>query len=55
MSLKTVARELATYNSDLVPVQEVTGDNGGTKPADDNTFLWKWNTYDYSETGLLRT
>jgi endonuclease/exonuclease/phosphatase family metal-dependent hydrolase len=34
-SLKTAASELAKCNSDLVAVQEVRQDNGGSQPADD--------------------
>jgi hypothetical protein len=34
-SLKTVSRELAKYKLDLVGVQEVRWDKGGTEPADD--------------------
>jgi hypothetical protein len=34
-SLKTVASELAKFNLDLVAVQEVRWENGGSQPADD--------------------
>jgi hypothetical protein len=37
-SLKTVSRELANFN--LVGVQEVRWDKGGTEPADYYTFLY---------------
>jgi exonuclease III len=41
-SLMTVARELARYKLDIVGVQEVRWDNGGTFRAEDYTlFLWK--------------
>jgi hypothetical protein len=38
-SLKTVARELAMYKLELVGVQEVTWDKGGTERAEDYTFF----------------
>jgi exonuclease III len=38
-SLTTVAREIAKYKSDLVGVQNITGDRGGTKPAGNFTFF----------------
>jgi len=38
-SLKTAAGELAKYNSDLVVVQEVKWDEGGSQPADEYTFI----------------
>jgi hypothetical protein len=38
-SLRTVATELVRYNSELVAVQEVRWDNGGSEPAEDNTFF----------------
>jgi exonuclease III len=37
-SLMTVARELARYNLDLVGVQEVRWEGGGTEPAREYTF-----------------
>jgi hypothetical protein len=39
-SLKTVARELARYKLDLVGVQEVRWEGGGTEPAGEYTFLY---------------
>jgi exonuclease III len=39
-SLKAVSRELAKYKLDLVEVQEVRWNKGGTEPADDCTFLY---------------
>jgi hypothetical protein len=36
----TVARELARYKLDLVGVQEVTWDKGGTVRAGDYTFFY---------------
>jgi exonuclease III len=39
-SLMTVARELARYKLDLVGVQEVRWDKGGTVRAGDYTFLY---------------
>jgi exonuclease III len=39
-SLMTVARELARYKLDLVGVQEVWWDKGGTVRAGDYTFFY---------------
>jgi hypothetical protein len=39
-SLKTVARELGNYKLDLVGVQEVRWDKGGTERAEDYTFFY---------------
>jgi hypothetical protein len=39
-SLKTVARELGKYKLDLVGVQEVGWEKGGTERAEDYTFLY---------------
>jgi hypothetical protein len=39
-SLKTVARELGKYKLDLVGVQEVRWEKGGTERAEDYTFLY---------------
>jgi exonuclease III len=38
--LKTVSGELAKYKLDLVGVQEVRWDKGGTEPAGDCTFFY---------------
>jgi exonuclease III len=38
-SLKTMARELAEYNLDVLVAQEVTWDKDGSQPADDYTFF----------------
>jgi hypothetical protein len=38
--LKTVARELGKYKLDLVGVQEVIWDKGGTARAEDYTFFY---------------
>jgi hypothetical protein len=38
--LKTVARELGKYKLDLVGVQEVRWDKGGTERAEDYTFFY---------------
>jgi exonuclease III len=44
-SLKKVASELAKYNLDLVDVQEVRRDDGGSEPADDYmSFYGNGNT-----------
>jgi exonuclease III len=39
-SLKTVSRELARYNLDLVGTQEVRWEGGGTEPAGEYTFCF---------------
>jgi exonuclease III len=39
-TLKTVSGELAKYELDLVGVQEVRWDKGGTEPAGDYTFFY---------------
>jgi exonuclease III len=39
-SLKTVARELGKYRLDIVGIQEVRWEKGGTERAEDNIFLW---------------
>jgi exonuclease III len=39
-SLKTVARELGKYTLDLMGVQEVRWDKGGTERAEDYTFFY---------------
>jgi exonuclease III len=39
-SLKTVSAELAKYKRDLVEVQEVRWDKGGTEPAGGYTFFY---------------
>jgi hypothetical protein len=39
-SVKTVARELGKYKLDLVGVQEVRWEKGGTERAEDYTFLY---------------
>jgi hypothetical protein len=37
----TVSRELATYKLDLVGVQKVRWEGGGTEPAGENTFFYR--------------
>jgi hypothetical protein len=39
-SLMTVTRELSKYKLDLVGVQEVRWDGGGTEPAGEYTFFY---------------
>jgi exonuclease III len=39
-SLMTVAKQLSKYKLDLVRVQEVRWDRGGTKPAGEYAFLY---------------
>jgi exonuclease III len=51
-SLKTVSRELARYKLDLVGVQEVRWEGGGTEPAGEYTFFYgKGNENHESGTG----
>jgi exonuclease III len=38
-SLKTASKELAKYKLDLVKVQEVRREDGGTEPAGEYTFF----------------
>jgi exonuclease III len=53
-SLKTVAKELGKYKLDLVVVQEVRWDKGGTERAEDYTFFYAaWNEDYRLGTGLL--
>jgi hypothetical protein len=40
-SLKTVSREVARYKLDLVGVQEVRWEGGGTEPAGQYTFFYR--------------
>jgi hypothetical protein len=37
-SLRAIAEEISKYNLDLVGVQEVRWDGGGTEPAGEYTF-----------------
>jgi hypothetical protein len=39
-SLKTIARELEKYKTDLMGVQEVGWEKGGSERAQDYTFLY---------------
>jgi hypothetical protein len=39
-SFKTVSRELAKYKLNLVGVQEVRWDKGGTEPTYNYVFIW---------------
>jgi hypothetical protein len=42
--LRAVAEEVSEYRLDLVGIQEVKWDVGGTEPADEYTFFYgKWN------------
>jgi exonuclease III len=53
-SLKTVARELGKCNLDLVGVQEVRWDQGGTERAEDYTFLYGAGNEDHQlKTGFF--
>jgi hypothetical protein len=43
-SFMTVAKEISEYKLDLVGVQEVKWDKGGTEPAGEHIFFYgKWN------------
>jgi exonuclease III len=39
-SLKIIAKEITKYEPDLVGVQEVRWDGGGTEPAGEYTFFY---------------
>jgi hypothetical protein len=45
--MKTVARELGKYKLDLVGVQEVRLEKGGTEWAEDYTFFYGAGNEDY--------
>jgi hypothetical protein len=46
-SLKTVSRELSKYKLDLVEIQEVRWDKGGTESADDYTAIYENGNADH--------
>jgi hypothetical protein len=46
-SLKTIARELGKYKLDLVGVQEVRWETGGTERAEDYTFFYGQGNWDH--------
>jgi hypothetical protein len=53
-SLKTVSGELAKCKLDLVGVQEVRWDKGGTEPAGDYTFFYgNGNADHHLQTGFF--
>jgi hypothetical protein len=52
--LKTIAKELGKYKLDLVGVQEVKWDKGGTERAEDYTFFFGAGNEDHHlGTGFL--
>jgi len=51
--VKAVSSELVKYKLDLVGVQEVRRDEGGSEPADDTFFCGDGNTSHNFRTGLL--
>jgi hypothetical protein len=52
-SLKTAASKLAKYNFNLVAVQEVKWDKGGSQPADNYTFFYGNGNANHFGTGFL--
>jgi exonuclease III len=53
-SLMTVSRVLSRYKLDLVGVQEVRWEGGGTEPVGENTFFYrKGNENNELSTGFL--
>jgi exonuclease III len=46
-SLRTVVRELGKCKLDLMGIQEVRWDKGGTEEAEDYTFFYGWGNGDH--------
>jgi hypothetical protein len=54
-SLKTAASKLGKYKLDLLAVQEVKWDKGGSQPADDYTFSMEMGMLAITYGQALRT
>jgi hypothetical protein len=52
-SLRTVAEEVSKYKLDLVGVQEVRWDGGGTEPAGQYTFFYGKGNQNHSLAFLI--
>jgi hypothetical protein len=59
-SLRAVAEEISNYKSNLVGIQEVKLDGGGTEPAGEYTFFYgkgnenhEWGTSSFAHTRIV--